>query len=80
VSSQLGDSMAYRINAQFKDGRTPAGLADVVAAPAPHLGDTISVSWHGEDVPLRVTAVWTPALKSPHQGGDVLIMVEAREI
>lgn len=72
--------MAYRVNAQFKDGIMAAGLADVIAAPTPHLGDTISVNWHGKDVPVQVTAVWTPTAKSPSQSEGLLVMVEAREI
>lgn len=72
--------MAYRVNAQFKDGPTDGSLTDVVAAPTPRCGDTISVSRHGHDVPVRVTAVWTPSSRVPGGGKDTLVMVEAREI
>jgi hypothetical protein len=72
--------MAYRVNTQFKDGSTNGFLLDVVAAPAPQYGDTIFVSRHGQDVPVRVIAVWTPSADSHVRDAGALIMVEAREI
>ena len=70
--------MAYRVKTHFKDGSTNGPLSDVVAASSPRYGDTIFVSRHGQDVPVRVTAVWTPSPTSQGQKG--LVMVEAREI
>ena len=72
--------MAYRVNTQFKDGSTNGFLLDVVAAPTPRYGDTILVSRHGQDVPARVTAVWTPSANPQTREAGALVMVEAREI
>jgi hypothetical protein len=72
--------MAYRVNAQFKDGSTNGPLADVVAAAPPHPGDIVSVGRHGGQVSLRVTAVWVPSSRPPHRRSDGLVMVEALEI
>jgi hypothetical protein len=72
--------MAYRVNAVFKDGLTDGFLVDVIAAPAPHYGDTIFVNRRGHDVPVRVTAVWTPAAKPASREKSTLVMVEAQEI
>ena len=70
--------MAYRIKAKFKDGTTTGAFADIVASPTPRRGDTISVRWHGQDVPVEVTAVWIPASKVAEVGG--VVMIEAREL
>jgi hypothetical protein len=72
--------MAYRVTTQFKDGSTNGFLLDVVAAPAPRYGDTIFVSRHGQDVPVRVIAVWTPSADPHSRDAGALVMVEAREI
>jgi len=72
--------MAYRVNVQFKDGSTNGLLSDVVAAPPPRRGDTISVAKRGQPVSVRVTAIWTPSAKLPGPKLDGLVMVEAREI
>ena len=72
--------MAYRVNTRFKDGSNSGFLADVVAAPPPRCGDTIAVSRHGQEVPVRVTAVWKPSQRPPSRNVDGLVMVEAREI
>jgi hypothetical protein len=72
--------MAYRVNAQFKDGSGDGFLSDVIAAPAPRHGDTIFVSRRGQDVPARVTAVWTPSSKAQGRDAGTLVMVEASEI
>jgi hypothetical protein len=69
--------MAYRVNAQFRDGSTNHALADVVGAPLPRPGDTIAIARHGRSVPMRVIATWTPSSKLQ---GDGLVMVEVREI
>jgi hypothetical protein len=72
--------MAYRINAQFKDGSTNGPLADIVAATPPHCGDTLSISRRGQPVAVRVIAVWTPSLPPSNRVAETLIVVEAREI
>jgi hypothetical protein len=72
--------MAYRVNAQFTDGFLNGWLSDVVAAPAPKCGATISVSRYGRDIPLRVTAVWMPSVKLQKPGSEAVVMVEAREV
>ena len=72
--------MAYRVNAQFKDGSTNGALADVVAATPPRPGDIVSVGRHGEHVPLQVIAVWTPSSRPPFRHTEGLVTVEAREI
>ncbi len=72
--------MAYRVNAKFKDGSTNGPMTDIVAEPAPHCGDTISVSRHGHDVAVKVIAVWTPSSKTAGRDGSGLVMVEACEI
>ena len=72
--------MAYRVNTQFKDGSTSGPLTDVIAANPPRCGDTISVTRGGENVPVKVTAVWTPSSRLPNRAADGLVMVEAREI
>ena len=72
--------MAYRVNAQFTDGFLNGWLSDVVAVPAPKCGETISVNRHGRDIPLCVTAVWTPSVKLQKPGLEVVVMVEAREV
>lgn len=72
--------MAYRVNAQFKDGPTSGLLSDVIAASPPHCGETISVSRGERDVAMKVTAVWTPSAKAAGKQADGLIMVEAREV
>jgi len=69
--------MAYRVNAQFRDGSISSAVADVVGAPSPRRGDTIAITRHGQSVPMLVIATWTPLAKLH---GDGLIMVEAREI
>jgi hypothetical protein len=55
-------------------------MTDIVAEPAPHCGDTISVSRHGHDVAVKVIAVWTPSSKTAGRDGSGLVMVEACEI
>ncbi len=72
--------MAYRVNAQFKDGFLDGWLSDVVAAPAPKCGAMISVSRYGREVPLCVTAVWTSSIKLQKPGAEADVMVEASEI
>jgi hypothetical protein len=72
--------MAYRVNTQFKDGSRSGPLGDVVAALPPRCGDMIFVNQQGRNVSVRVTAVWTPLLKSQGRPANELIMVEAREI
>jgi hypothetical protein len=72
--------MAYRVNAHFTDGFLNGWLSDVVAAPAPNCGETISVSRYGRDIPLCVTAVWTPSVKLQKPGAEAVVMVEAREV
>jgi hypothetical protein len=72
--------MAYRVNAQFTDGFLNGWLSDVVAAPAPKCGETISVSRYGRDIPLCVTAVWTPSAQLQKPGAEAVVMVEAREV
>jgi hypothetical protein len=72
--------MAYRVNAQFKDGSTNGSPADVIAAAPPRCGETISVSRGDRDVAMKVTAVWTPSAKMPGKHAEGLIMVEAREV
>ena len=72
--------MAYRVNAQFKDGSTNGSPADVIAAAPPHCGETISVRSGDRDVTMKVTAVWTPTAKALGRQAEGLIMVEAREI
>jgi hypothetical protein len=72
--------MAYRVKAQFTDGFLKGWLSDVVAAPAPKRGETISVSRYGRDIPLRVVAVWTPSVKLQKRGLETVVMVEAREV
>ena len=72
--------MAYRVNAQFKDGSTNGSPGDVIAAAPPHCGETISVSRGDRDVTMKVTAVWTPSARMPGKRADGLIMVEASEI
>jgi hypothetical protein len=69
--------MAYRVNAQFKDGSTNSAPVDVADAPLPRRGDTVAIAKHGRPVPMRVIAIWTPSSKLR---GDGLVMVEAREI
>lgn len=69
--------MAYRVNAQFRDGSSNNALAEVVDAPLPRRGDTIAVARHGRAVPMRVIATWTPSAKLR---GDGVMMVEAQEI
>jgi hypothetical protein len=71
-------AMAYRIKTKFKDGTTTEAFADIVASPTPRRGDTLSVSRHGQEVPVEVTAVWPPASKVAAVGG--VAMVEAREL
>lgn len=72
--------MAYRVNAQFQDGSMNGLLPDVVAAPPPRCGQTISVNRYGRDIFVKVTAVWTPSPKSSGRSKDGVVMVEAREI
>jgi hypothetical protein len=72
--------MAYRINAQFTDGFLNGWLSDIVAAPAPRCGETISVSRFGRDVAMCVTAVWTPSKKFRGKDTAVVVMVEACEV
>jgi hypothetical protein len=72
--------MAYRVNTKFKDGIRENFLSDVIAEPSPHYGDTIFVSRHGQDVPVLVTAVWTPSSRPQGSVLGALVMVEAREI
>ncbi len=71
--------MAYRVNARFTDGFLDGWLSDVVAAPVPHCGQTISVNRYGRDVPMCVTAVWTPSATA-NKGGAEVVMVEATEL
>jgi hypothetical protein len=71
--------MAYRVNARFTDGFLNGWLSDVVAAPVPRCGETISVNRYGRDVAMCVTAVWTPSAKVSKAGPDV-VMVEATEM
>jgi len=70
--------MAYRVHAQFADSFYNGWLSDIIAAPAPERGDVISVNRFGRDIPLQVTAVWTPSAKIPRMAG--VTMIEAREI
>lgn len=72
-----GDAMAYRVQAQFRDGSASAVPADVIAASSPRCGDVIYVSRHGHDVPVRVIAVRKPV--PLEDGRDVVVTVEARE-
>jgi len=72
--------MAYRVNAQFKDGSTGTAPADVIAAAPPRCGETICVNRGGRDVSMKVTAVWTPNAKLTGRHAEGLIMVEAREV
>ena len=72
--------MAYRINANFKDGTTSEPFTDIVAAAPPHYGDTICINRQGCHVALVVTAVWTPAMNSARPSASALVVVEAREI
>jgi len=71
--------LAYRINARFKDDWSDGLLTDVISAQTPKCGETILVSRHGREVPVRVTAVWTPSSKLPSKNANGLIMVEASE-
>jgi hypothetical protein len=70
--------MAYRVNARFTDGFVEGWLSDVIAAPVPRCGETISVNRYGRDIAMCVTAVWTPSAKVS-KGGPEIIMVEAVE-
>lgn len=70
--------MAYRVHAQFADSFYNGWLSDIIADPAPGRGDVISVNRFGRDIPLLVTAVWTPSPKTPRMAG--VTMIEAREI
>jgi hypothetical protein len=72
--------MAYRVNALFKDGTTNGAMTDVIAAQPPRRGETISVSRGERDVPMKVTAVWTPSANGPGKHGEGLVMVEASEV
>jgi hypothetical protein len=72
--------MAYRINARFTDGFLSGWLSDIVAAPAPRCGETISVSRYGRDVAMCVTAIWTPSAELRGKETTVVVMVEAREV
>lgn len=72
--------MAYRINAQFTDGFSSGWLSDIVATPAPHCGETISVSRYGQDVAMCVTAIWAPSPKLQGKDTAVVVIVEAREV
>jgi hypothetical protein len=69
--------MPYRLNAQFRDGSTNNPHTNVVETPAPRCGDTIAIARHGQSVPMRVIATWTPSTRMKSDG---LTMVEAREI
>lgn len=69
--------MAYRLNAQFKDGSTNSDRVEVVDAPLPRLGDTISIVRHDRPVAMRVTAIWTPSSKLRNNS---LVTVETSEI
>ena len=70
--------MAYRVHALFADNFYNGWLSDIIAAPAPGRGDVISVNRFGRDIPLQVTAVWTPSAKIPRMAG--VTMIEASEI
>jgi hypothetical protein len=70
--------MAYRVNARFANDFYNGWLSDVIAAPPPGRGDVISVNRFGREIPMQVTAVWTPSAKIPRMAG--VIMIEAREI
>lgn len=72
--------MAYRVKTLFKDDTVTGPYADIIALPAPRCGDTLSVNRYGQDTPVRVTAVWTPAAALLGGAPGVVIMVEAREI
>ena len=72
--------MAYRVNALFKDGTTNGAMTDVIAAPPPRCGETIRVNRGEREVPMKVTAVWTPSAKLPGKHADGLVMVEASEV
>ncbi len=69
--------MAYRVNAHFADGFLNGWLSDVIAAPVPHCGQTISVNRYGREVAMCVTAVWTPSAQKA--SGPEVVMVEATE-
>ncbi|HEY4275310.1 MAG TPA: hypothetical protein VGM68_07490 [Rhizomicrobium sp.] len=70
--------MAYRINAHFANQSYDGWLGDIIAAPPPQRGDVISVNRFGRDIPMQVTAVWTPSEKMQRIAG--VIMIEASEI
>ena len=72
--------MAYRVNAQFTDNVVDGWLSDVVAAPAPRCGETISICHHGRDVGLYVAAVWRSAPRLQKRDQDGIVMVEAVEV
>lgn len=72
-------NMAYRVNAHFADGFVNRWPSDIVAAPPPRCGETISVNRYGRDVFLCVTAVWTPSDKLQRKDAPSVVMVEARE-
>ncbi len=71
--------MAYRVNAHFTDGFLNGWLSDIVAAPVPHCGQTISVNRYGRDIAMCVTAVWTPSARASRGEPDI-VMVEATEL
>jgi hypothetical protein len=72
--------MAYRVNAHFTDGFLNGWLSDIIAAPVPRCGETISVNRYGRDIAMCVTAVWTPSARL-HKGSDPnVVMVEATEM
>ncbi len=71
--------MAYRVNARFMDGFLTGWLGDIIAAPVPRCGETISVNRYGREVAMCVTAVWTPSDKA-RKGGPPVVIVEAREV
>ncbi len=72
--------MAYRVNAHFRDNPSRGLLMDVVEAPPPHYGENILVHRHGQDIAVKVTAVWTPFSRHSGQRLDTNVMVEAVEI
>ena len=74
----MNDKMAYRINAHFANRSYDGWFGDIIAAPPPQRGDVISVNRLGRDIPMQVTAVWTPSEKMQRMAG--VIVIEAREI
>jgi hypothetical protein len=67
--------MEYRINGHFADKWASSQQEDVMAGPVPKWGDTVSLTSGGQNVAMRVTAVWQSSVES----GSV-ITVEAQQV